>query len=379
MDPKQKWLMLAVSYFMNFSYLFAMQSYPPVISDIMKTFGISYGQAGLLMSIMGLSGIFLALPCWGLIAKWGLKRVGGLGLFICTLGALVTLMSNSFILFGIGRFMLGVGGVLTTVSSFSIVPLWFAEKDMGKAMGIKALDMSTATVITFNLYPIIASYYGWRFSFMSSTVVLLASMVSFLLVFEETPQEQGVSTFEGIANPQVWILGAIWAFFNMSIISFTTWAGTFFIESKGVPINLAFFMASLSMLISVLLAPFVGALSDKVRKRKVFIVTSSVGMAVSLLFIARLSLPFLFLPVLSFAVATPFLPVNVFSLSSQILSSERAGLSFGVLFTGNYIGALLGPLLTGYTRDVFPEFSSFFVIAIFSFLTFLSASLLRTR
>lgn len=84
---ERKWLMLAISFFSLFSFVFAMLSVPPVVPQIMLEFGLSHAEAGLLMLLVALPAIFLALPAGILVVKWGPRRVGSLGLFISTIGA----------------------------------------------------------------------------------------------------------------------------------------------------------------------------------------------------------------------------------------------------------------------------------------------------
>lgn len=154
---KRKWLMFAVSLLAVFSFLFAMQSLPPVIPQVMGEFNLSHAETSLLMSLVALPTIFLSLPAGILTVKWGPRRVGGPSLVLATTGALTTYLANSFLMLGIGRFVLGIGGAFVSVSAFSVVPQWFSKGELGKAMGIYAINMPIATVIALNLLPGVAS------------------------------------------------------------------------------------------------------------------------------------------------------------------------------------------------------------------------------
>lgn len=174
----RKWLMLVVAFFSVFSFLFAMQSLPPVIPQIMEEFNVSHAETSLLMSLVALPVIFLSLPAGILTVKWGPKRVSGLGLILATFGALTTYLANSFLWLEIGRLILGIGGALVAVSAISIIPQWFSREELGKAMGIYAINMPIVTITALNLLPRIASGFGWRTSFLIATIILAAAALA---------------------------------------------------------------------------------------------------------------------------------------------------------------------------------------------------------
>jgi predicted MFS family arabinose efflux permease len=377
---ERKWLTLAVSFLSLFSFLFAMQSVPPVIPQIKRELGVTHTEAGMLISLVALPTVFLSLPAGLLTVKLGPRRVGGPGLVLTTTGALMTYLADSFLLLGIGRLVLGIGGAFVTVSAFSAIPQWFSSRELGKAMGIFSMNMPIVIVIALNLLPWVASAFGWRAGFLIATVVLaVGTPVYFSLMGEKPPKKQAPMTLGGLRNRQIWLLGAVWALFNMAAISYLTWAGTFFMELKNIPGGTAFFMASFLMIAAMILTPFTGALSDRLERRKIFLMAASLGMCVSFLLIPGLSLPALVLPVVMLGVTAAFLPPPLFSLPPEILPL-RVGLGYGILNTSLSVGIASGPPLVGYIRDTFPgEFPAYVMMATFSFLAFVCASLLKTR
>jgi MFS family permease len=196
---------------------------------------------------------------------------------------------------------------------------------------------------------------------------------------EEPSKKQAPVMIEGIKNRQMWLLGIVWALFNAAAISYLTWAGTFFIELKNISSSVAFFMASFLMIAAMTMAPLTGTLSDKLGKRKIFLMGASVGMSVSFLLMPGLSLPLLIFPVITLGVAAAFLPPPLFSLPPEILPL-RTGLGYGILNVCLSVGIVSGPALVGHIRDTFPgEFPVYAMMAVFSLLAFVFASLLKTR
>lgn len=377
---KQKWMILTLSFFIAFSYLFALQSYPPMIPQVMEEFDISHVEASLPMSLVSLAGILIALPTWAFIFRWGLKKIGTLGLVICSIGGMISSLGSSFLLIVLGRVILGIGGILIIIVSFSIVANWFPKEQGGRAMGIKALDMPIATVLALNLLPIVIAIHGWRASFIVSTVLLIISTASFLLLFKEKPlREPGPKMFEGMWNKQMWLLGIIWSFITMSLIAYSTWAGTFFIELWKIPVNVAFFMASVLMIGAIFLSPSIGYLSDRLGNRRIFIIFSFLLMGISLILIPILPGSFLYLAIALLAISGFSGPI-IFALTSEILPRERAGLGFGILFTCSFIGTFIGPILVGFVKDSFPGGeAAFFTMGALPFLSLIFTKFLKVR
>ena len=378
---ERKWLMLAISLFAASSYFFAMQTVPPVILQIMDSFEVSHAEAGLLMLVVALPAAVLSLPAGVMTVRWGPKRVCRLGLVISTLGVLTTYLASSFLVLGIGRFILGSGGIVVIISTYSGNSHWFSKEELGKAQGISTLNMPIAVIIALNFLPIVASGFGWKAGFLIATVALGVSTIVYFFLFEEKNQiKQATGTLLGLKNKQAWILGAVWGLFVLVYQSYVTWAGTFFIEFKNIPSGIAFFMASFVMVPMILLGPVAGILSDKSGKRKIFLMIAFLGMGVSFLLIPGLSFPLLFLPVTLLAVSSAFLPPALYALPSEILSSRMAGVVYGILFTCWSVGVLTGPTFVGYVRDTFSgELPIYLVLATFSFLALICVSFLKTK
>lgn len=105
------------------------------------------------------------------------------------------------------------------------------------------------------------------------------------------------------------------------------------------------------MVIAVLVA---GALSDKLKKRKAFVIASSVLMAVAMVVpMAWPSLPALFIQAILSGIALgTYLPVDQ-ALFIDVLPDQRAaGRDLGVAALGSNLGQALGPILAGVVVSV---------------------------
>ena len=119
---------------------------------------------------------------------------------------------------------------------------------------------------------------------MLSMISLIISTVLFLLFMKDKKTQQiRMTLFDGLWDKQMWLLGITWCFITMTFAAYITWAGTIFVEHYALYFEIAFFLASIIVLANLPLNPIIGIISDRVNKRKLFIIISTLLMSISLL------------------------------------------------------------------------------------------------
>ena len=375
MEPHRsalRWAILAQLYLCMFSYAVVFQSIPPVMSLIISHFHLSHHQAGLLMSLFALPGVFVSLPAGMLADRYGVKPVGVLSMLLTISGDLLVSMGNSFGVVLAGRIIAGTGASSLVIIVPQAIAQWFADRDMGVAMGIFNTAMPIGTIISLNAFPLLAGAWGWR-SGIWATILFTALALTIFAIFYRRPPDipekcreasQPMPGVGSIGFP-IWFVGGAWAFFNASIISLFTFASDFMV-TKGFGLAFAGFDTSLVMVGSMVFSPVIGFMVDRVGRKELFIVFGSVGMASFLALLPGVSQNFglLFLFV-GFTAA--FVPAPVFSLAAEVVTRERLGMGYGILSTLNNVGVFLGPQLVGLSRDATGSYrASFWLMAFFS-------------
>lgn len=317
------------------------------------------------------------------VDKYGSKKTGSAGLFLITLGSLIGFFSGTFFVLDIGRFLVGIGGAIVVVAAPSILPKYFSTDELGSVMGLFAINMPAATIIAFNSLEIISKTYGWRSTQLISFLLSFITLIFYFLVIKDPkqnePYENGEISFSGLKSTQIWILGLIWAFFNMAAISYTTFSGSFFSEFKGVPKSYADFLASMLMIPTIFICPFVGYVSDRIQKRKIIITSGLFGISLAFFCIPFSFGIFVLLSTLFLGIMASFIPPPIFALSPEVLR-ENVGMGFGVLNTCLNLGIASGPMLTGIIRDLSQsEFISYMTMASFSIIAMVLSLRLKTR
>jgi len=367
-----RWRILAMTYVCQLSFALIFQSMPPILRLIISELKMTHAQAGLLMSLFALPGIFLAIPSGIISDRLGAKKVGVASLVLMIIGTFLAGSSDGFFLMALGRAVSGIGAMTLTIILPQLLSHWFMHKELGLGMGLFNTAMPLGTIISFNALSIIGTNLGWRASIFVTTVFCVGSLLGFLLLFREptsNPRESRTSAMLEVskAGKPIWLVGLTWMWFNAAFISFLTFVPDFF-AAKGYEIVSASFFSSIVMTGSLFLSPLVGYLVSKFGKEEMFIAIASTVLASLIFFISTATSPIPTLALIAIFVA--FVPAPIFSLPSKIVKPQNLGLAFGILATCSNIGVLAGPYLVGLTKDLTGDYVfSFYLMSFFAALT----------
>ncbi len=369
-----RWMILTQIYLCMFSYAVVFQSIPPVMSLVIGQFHLSHHQAGLLMSLFALPGIFVALPAGMLADRYGVKPVGVVSMLLTITGMLLVALGGSFEVVLTGRIIAGTGASSLVIIVPQAIAQWFANREMGVAMGIFNTAMPIGTIVSLNALPALAVVWGWRSGVWATMLFTALSLMIFALFYRqpadrpgrERETSGGTSAVRAMGRP-IWLVGGSWAFFNASIISLFTFAPDFMV-TRGLTLGPAGFDTSLVMVGSMVLSPVIGFIVDRIGRKEAFIAVGGIGMAAFLILLPgiRQNFAILFLCV-GFTAA--LIPAPVFSLAADVVSHERLGMGYGILAMLNNVGIFLGPQLVGLSRDATGSYrASFWLMALFAVL-----------
>jgi MFS family permease len=382
-DARSRWGILVVIYLCMLSYAVTLQSIPPVMSLVLARFHLSHHEAGLLMSMFSLPGIFLSLPSGVLSDRYGAKPVGVAALILTIAGTFLVATGQSFPMALAGRTTAGVGAVALVIIAPKAIAQWFAGRELGVAMGIFNTAMPLGTISMLNTAPVLSALWGWRTSVWASLAFVVAALVIFSTLYrnpmtvteEKTKIGRSVGKVGQVGLP-IRLVGASWGFFNASVMSFFTFAPDFLL-SKGLVLGKAGFDTSLVMIGSMLFSPVIGYLTDRVGYKAAFIGAGGVGMAALLLLVPLIGHGFAILFV-GIGLTAALIPAPVYSLAADVVSRDRLGLGYGILSTLNNVGMFVGPQIVGLTRDITGAYTaSFWLMAFFAFLGTASMAVMR--
>ena len=357
---RSPWLILTIVLLASVAATLNQFKVPPVMTTLMAAFGQTSGQAGLLMSVFAVTGLFLAVPSGFILQKLGYRKTGLIALFFVAVGSGTGAFSNGIASLLITRLVEGAGLSLMAVTAPEIVALWFPPDKRGRAMGIWSVWVPFGSTTMFILAPLLSMQWGWRGVWLFGCCYTVAVGVLFyFLVKPSRPsfhQEQSEacrnlsirSLSRIMRNPNLWLISLLFCCFNFVIVSFLTWGPTFLQSVRHVSIIRASHIVSLTSILSMAAAQIAGWTLDRTGARKVM-------SALPLLVIASLfpasgavgeSL-FLFLAA-AIGFLAGFVPTSVFSSAADVVGDERlSGIAMAVIQIGQNTGMLLGPLVFG--------------------------------
>jgi len=351
-----RWTILGVMTFCLLAFAIIFQSIPPILRILIDTFHISHAQAGALMGLFSLPAIFLALPGGVLIDRYGARTVGGAALLAMVSGAAIVALGGSYWVLGLGRLVAGVGAAVLLVVTPKVITSWFREQEMGLSMGVFNTAMPLGTILSLNFIGVVAFRFGWQAPIWASFAIGVVALCLFLVLYRKrnaarqvTVEPSGLLTVLKEAGWGIWWVGMAWALFNAALISYFTYAPDYFI-TQGEDIAKAGLLASYPMWGSIILAPIVGSLIDRIGRKWLFVAVGCGGIAILLYLMPGFTNHAAILAI-SIGVFTAMLVPAIFSLPAELLPERVTGLGFGIIGASLGIGALLGPIIVGSLRD----------------------------
>jgi predicted MFS family arabinose efflux permease len=253
-------------------------------------------------------------------------------------------------------------------------------------MGIYGTNMPVAIIIAFPTATVLGQNFGWRYPFYVGAAVSLVAALVFVVAVREGPlkgEPRPVKLSEvkrAVGSGEVWKAGMIWLFFETTTIGFLTWAPKLFQRFKGLEPLYASLLASVVMYSAVFFVPLFGWASDKVGRRKPFIVAGSVSMALTLISIAYANDVGLFFSVFALGISAATIPPLAMAVVAESLPPRLSGTGFGIVTLCQNVGITLSAPLAGYLLQTTQSLLlTFFGMSLFAFAGTVTALTIKTK
>lgn len=276
------WPTYFLVFYAYFGFGTLLQVFPPLLDTIRGEFSVSRGAAALVMTVFMAPLVLLAVPAGLACDRLGTLRVGRLGFGLLLLGGAVTALADSFPVLLLGRAVSGAGGPLLVVTLLKVIAQTFTSEQRGLALGIFVAGLPAGTGIAFNVLAPIGFTRGWQLPTVAALVLIGTAAVVFELVVKcgaarLEAADLAVNPALALRSTELWRLVVTTALGYMAILGFTTWTPTTLVPYAGILPWVAALLASLLLVIDIPFAPLWGTVSDRVGRRKPFIVAGAVG------------------------------------------------------------------------------------------------------
>jgi MFS family permease len=350
------WVILAVVFLASVAAPLNQAKVPPLMPVIMEAFQLSLGQAGWLMSVFALTGLFLSLPAGIFLQKLGPKTLGVIALVCLSVGgALGALAARAGLLLA-SRVIEGVGMGLIAVVAPAVIAMWFPPARQGVPMGIWATWVPVGSVIMFALGPALTIRAGWQIVWWISAGFSLAILVVYGLLMKLPPWMEGrrrsgkssTDLRESLSNRSAWLLALEFGCNTLTFMAIGTFFPTYLSEVRGYTLAQAAFITSLSTLVVLVSAPLAGWFLDRIGSRRLMLSIPFLVVAVMMLFPFKVVgwQIYVFMILLGFVGGA--VPTATFAAAPEVMGkAELAGLGLAMVMVGQNLGMFIGPVLFG--------------------------------
>lgn len=365
-QSRRRTLALAIviaAYALSFFQRFAPAG---IASDLAAAFNTTASSLGALAATYFYVYTLMQVPTGILVDTLGPRRILLLGGVVGGSGSLLFGLAPGLELALVGRTLVGLGVSVTFIAMLKIIAVSFDERRFATLVGLSMLIGNLGSVLAGAPLSWLAQATGWRGIFVAlAGVSLLLGIACWVLVRERPaatghpkPQFDRTLVLAGLRsvlkNRDTWpnvcvnfgICGSFFAFAGL-------WATPFLMQARGMTRDAAANHASLYFVGFALGCVVMGALSDRLGKRKpVLIVSSHLYLLIWLVLLSGLALPL----IASYSLFTLMGLVTAgftltWACTKEVNSPLLSGMSTSVTNMAGFLaGAVLQPLV-GWVMD----------------------------
>ena len=204
---------------------------PPVLSELMDLYGVTYTQISVLMSALLWMHAAMQLPAGMIVDRLGIRRTQFLSLVCLAVGNVIPTISPD-LAWGIsGRMIAGLGTGLGWLATLKMLAIWAPGGRAGAFQAFFAGIFSLGSILAYLLLPVIIRA-GWRWVFLIPAFfcLLLLALVPALRPTPAFPANLSLPLRRIVAIPSPWVLGIYHALSYGSILSLGNWVPSILAE-----------------------------------------------------------------------------------------------------------------------------------------------------
>lgn len=284
-----RWTILFIYFIINLLMQVQWITLAPITSEAVTFYKVSPMQIDLLSLIFMVVYLFVSIPASYIIDTWGIRIGIGIGaLLLGIFGFMKGFYGASYKMIVIAQIGVAVGQPFVLNSVTKVGVRWFPLHERATQAGISVLAQFVGIIIAMVLTPILFKMYGMEKMLMIYGIATLAGAAIFILLNREHPptppcppgHDERISVFAGlkhIIKQSDMIFLIIVFFISLGIFNaVTTWIEQI-VQPRGFSITEAGICGALMMVGGIIGASILPFLSDKMRKRKIFIVITLIG------------------------------------------------------------------------------------------------------
>src|SRR5216117_3921586 len=318
---------------------------------------------GLLTSSFLLGAGIFQIPAGIVSARWGPKNTSQLGMLILSFSGIGEGLSPNFPVLLVSRFLLGLGAALFFAPAIGILTPLFRQEEEGLVLGLYNSCFNIGGAIGLFGWVLVTDFLGWRGGLVLVGVIGVISVLIRQVVIPRDkviPRTQRRSMRPVFRNRNIWLIAFGVLGFWGAIFSSSTFLEAYTKDVYGITPYISGLMASTIMFASIFGGPFGGYLSDRLRRRKIFIlVPGMLGSLGIILFGVSQPLELWFLiPLVGFLDAIVFSTMYASASQYPEVGHEYAPLGISIINSVQILGSYPIPIGFTFFASMYNSFSA---------------------
>jgi len=284
---RARWLMLAVFGIMASMTQVLWLTFAPITGPAAAFYGKPDLMIGLLSMVFMIVYILAAIPAAWAIDTWGFKAAAGLGAVLSAVFALLRgLFASDYTIVLLAQVGIALGQPLVIGAITKVAARWFPVRERATASGLGTLALYVGPLAAMLLSPRLFLSLGMSRMLVIYGVAMAAAAVLFLAVAREHPptpagRDERVLMFDGLKSMlrrrDFLLLLAIF-FLGLGLFnSVSTWVEDI-VRPRGFTVSQAGTLGALMLAGGIAGAIAIPLFSDKLRRRKPFVVLALLGL-----------------------------------------------------------------------------------------------------
>jgi len=356
------WLIWGLGAALFFSEYFGRVAPSVMVPELMHDFNVTAFALGALSAFFYYPYIAMQVPVGMMVDRYGAHRLLTSTALVCAGGCLLFAYANSLVTAQVGRMLMGFGAAFAFVGALKLATNWFPPHRFGLLAGLtQALGMLGACVGQAPMAWSVETF-GWRHTLFMVALSFVCLAVLIGLLVRDKPQggievvqtrPRAMPLLAGLKmvlkNPQSW-WNAIYAglVYAPTAAFAELWGVTFLVNAYGIDTRTAAFGIGLIFIGWGVGGPLMGALSDRMLRRKPIMYVSAISGCIiiaSILYIPHLPLAVLYSLLFLYGISNTGV-ATAYAVSAEINPRHIAGTSMAFANMASVIvGAIFQPII----------------------------------
>ena len=356
-----RWIVLALLFLSLFVATLSMQCMPPLFSEIVEQIPLTKAQMGTIMGVITLASLIFAPIGGALSDKLGSRWALGAAAVIVAVAGACRFFAGSATGLIICMLILGAGMAMYPPNLPKALGTWFPRKDLAMANGICISGMGIGGVIIMTTAKSVLSpnLGGWRGTVVFLGALVLAVAILWMLFYRDrstgtAAEKKKQNVFENFKKVlkvrDIWLIAVYYGLNMISLLAVITLL-PLTLEERGIENSGEF--VGIMMGATVVFNILGGIVSDRVGKRKPFLLICAVVFGVCVLGFANFTGAMLIVVLIIAGAAMGTIAPVLMSVPVEMekIGTALAGTAMGVIFMLGNTGGFIGPVVAGKLMD----------------------------